>query len=67
MKKLVFTIQVVALIAFFPVYLVAELSQEKTAAHANNPVSVMEQTAQKNNVQVNPVDADIYTGGFGHD
>lgn len=59
MKKLVFTIQVVALITFLPAYVVAELSQEKTAAHANNPVSTIEQTVEKNNVQVSSVDEHV--------
>ena len=58
MKKLVFTIQVVALVAFFPVYLVVELSNVKVESHAKKPASAIEQFAEKNNVQATSVDAD---------
>ena len=58
MKKLVFTIQVVALVAFFPVYLVAELSNAKVESHAKKPATAIEQFAEKNNVQAASVDAD---------
>lgn len=58
MKKLVFTIQVFALAAFFPVYLVAELSNAKVESHPKKPASAIEQSAEKNNVQATSVDAD---------
>lgn len=58
MKKLVFTIQVVALVAFFPVYLVAELSNATAEPHAKKPASAIEEITGKNKVQAISVDAD---------
>lgn len=58
MKKLVFTIQMVALIAMFPVYLVAELNHEKVKSPVENPASAIEETTEKNNVETISVDAD---------
>ncbi len=58
MKKLVFTIQIIALIAFFPVYLVAELSREKIEVHTIKPASAIEETTEKKHAAVTPVDAD---------
>lgn len=57
MKKLVFTIQMVALIAIFPAYLIAALSQEKIKSPVKNPASAIEEVMEGNNVQVTSVNA----------
>jgi uncharacterized protein YxeA len=58
MKKLVITIQFVALMAMFPVYLVVELSQEKIHPPVKNNSSVIEATTEKDNIQTTSVDVD---------
>jgi hypothetical protein len=57
MKKLVFTIQIIALIAIFPAYLVAELSHEKIATQAKNPAPATGEATEKNNVEITAYDA----------
>lgn len=59
MKKLVFTVQMIALIAMFPVYLVVELSQEKVQSTVENPASSIEQPLEKDNVQTSLADGDV--------
>jgi hypothetical protein len=51
MKKLVFAIQMIALAALFPVYLVAELNQKTGNITVNNPPSEFIKKAEKTNVQ----------------
>lgn len=51
MKKAVFTIQMIALMALFPVYLVVELNRKPERLPVNNPASEFIEKAEKSNVQ----------------
>ena len=49
MKKLLFTIQMIALVTMFPVYLVAELNQKTGSAPVKNaPTEFIEKTERSN-------------------
>ena len=51
MKKLVFTIQMIALVAMFPVYLVVELNQKTVSAPVKNAPSEFIEKTEKSNLQ----------------
>lgn len=51
MKKAVFTIQMIVLMAFFPVYLVAELNQKTGSQPDHNAASAFTEKAEEKNVQ----------------
>jgi hypothetical protein len=60
MKKLVFTIQMVALMAMLPVYLVVELNHKAERLSLNNPPSEIIEKQQESNIQ--PVSNSGYEG-----
>jgi len=51
MKKVLFTIQMIALVAMFPVYLVTELNQKTGSMPVNNASSESIEKTEKANVQ----------------
>ncbi len=51
MKKVLFTIQMIALVAIFPVYLVAELNHRTGSLPVNNPPSELTERPGEDNVQ----------------
>ena len=57
MKKLVFAIQVVALIAMLPVYMIAELNHGTVKSQVNHPASATEEKSKPISVHTTWVDA----------
>ena len=51
MKKVVFSIQMIALMAMFPVYLAVELNHKTGNVRANNPASKCTKMPKENNIQ----------------
>lgn len=58
MQKLVFAIQMIVLIAFIPVYILAEFNHEKVKSPVNNPASAIGKTSGERKIQSEPVDMD---------
>jgi hypothetical protein len=58
MQKLVFAIQMIALIAFIPVYILAELNHGKVKSPENVPASSIWKFSGKSNIQSEPLDID---------
>jgi hypothetical protein len=50
MKKVLFTIQMIALIAMFPVYLVTELNHRTGNVTVNNPASEITKMPEESNM-----------------